>query len=121
MISLADTLIDIDPYIEGSPLNSFTGWSSSPWYLNFNVDFWPWIYHDEHGWQFVAENSTSEVIFVWDPGLNAWLLFSENTFRWLFLFDDNSSWIWSFSDNTLERRFFQRLDDGSIFSVPAGL
>ncbi len=54
---------------EGTPITGFSGWRASSWYLNYNVDFWHWIYHDEHGWQFVADGSTTEVIFVWDAGL----------------------------------------------------
>jgi len=106
----------------GESIDGFPGWKASSWYLNYNVDFTPWIYHDEHGWQFVSEDSTEEVIFVWDLGLGEWLFFNENTYRWMFLFGDNSGWIWTFEDNTHpEWRFFQRFDDGSLFSVPAGL
>ncbi len=106
---------------QGQPINGFPGWRSSSWYMNYNVDSWPWVYHDEHGWQFVDSGSTEEVIFVWDLGLGDWLFINENTYRWEFLFGDNSGWIFTFPDNTPERRYFQRSDDGSLFSVPAGL
>ena len=106
---------------QGQRIDGFLSWKDSLWYLNYNVGFWPWIYHDEHGWQFVDSESTEEVIFVWDFGLGEWLFFNENTYRWEFLFGDNSGWIFTFGDNTPERRFFQRLDDGSLFSVPAEL
>ncbi len=105
----------------GEPIDGFAGWMASPWYLNYNVDFWPWIYHDEHGWQFVDSGSTEDVIFVWDFGLGEWLFLNENTYRWMFLFGDNTGWIFTFDDNTLGKRFFQRFDNGSLFSVPAGL
>jgi len=39
----------------------------------------------------------------------------------MLLFEENSGWIWTFKDNTPDKRFFQRIDDGSLFSVPAGL
>ena len=55
----------------GTDIWGFPGWKVSPWYLNYHVDFWPWLYHDEHGWQFVDSGSTEEFIYVWDPGLNA--------------------------------------------------
>ena len=105
----------------GEPIDGFVGWMASPWYLNYNIDFWPWIYHDEHGWQFVSENSTEEVIYLWDLGLGDWLFLNENTYRWMFIFGDNSGWIFTFDDNTPDRRFFQGFDDGSLFSIPAGL
>ena len=105
----------------GTDIQSYPGWINSPWYMNFNVDFWPWIYHAEHGWQFVFEGSTEEAIFVWDLGLREWLFFNENTYRWMFMFGANGGWIWTFGDNTPDRRFFQRIEDGIIFSVPEGL
>ncbi len=109
-----------DPFA-GTPIDGFAAWRSSLWYGNYNVDNWPWIYHDEHGWQFVSENSAEEVIFVWDFGLGEWLFLNENTYRWMFIFDGNAGWIWTFDTNVPGSRFFQRLDDGSFFSVPAGL
>lgn len=105
----------------GFSVDGFPGLKSSSWYLNYNVDFWPWIFHEEHGWQWVDSESTEEVIFVWDLGFGEWLYFNENTYRWMFLFGDNGGWIWTYEDNTPERRFFQRFDDGSLFSVPARL
>ena len=104
----------------GQPIDGFPGWRASQWYLNYNVDFWPWIYHDEHGWQFVFEDTQDEVIFLWDWGFQEWLFLNENTYRWMFLFGDSPEWIWTFEDNTPDRRFFQRFDDGSIFSTSAG-
>lgn len=105
----------------GQDIPNFPGWKASPWYLNYNAASYPWIFHDEHGWQFVADSSTSDVIFVWDLGLENWLFLNASTYRWEFLFSDNPGWIFTFDDNTPERRFFQRLDDGSLFSVPADL
>ena len=106
----------------GESIDGFPGWKSSLWYLNYNVDFWPWIYHDEHGWQFVFEGAPEGTIFVWDFGLGEWLFFNENTYRWMFLMGgDNAGWAFTFGDNRPSRRFFQRLDDDSLFSVPPGL
>ncbi len=106
---------------QGQPIDGFPGWKASPWYLNYSVDFWPWIYHDEHGWQFVFEEAPEGVIFLWDLGLQEWVFLNGNTYRWLFLFGDSGGWIWCFADNTPGSRFFQRFDNGSLFSVPAGL
>lgn len=105
----------------GTPIKGFPEWRSSPWYSKYHVDFWPWIYHDEHGWQFVFEDAPEGTVFVWDLGLGEWLFLNENSYRWEFLFGDNSGWIFTFGDNTPERRFFQRFDDGGLFSVPPGL
>ena len=105
----------------GVDIPGFPGWKASPWYKNYNVVSLPWIYHDEHGWQFVDSGSTVDVTFLFDLGLNDWIFVNEAAYRWIFLFGPNQGWIFTFGDNTPDRRFFQRLDDGSLFSVPAGL
>ena len=56
------------------------------WNKNYNVDIWPWIFHHEHGWQFVFDGSTPEVIFLWDLGWEEWIFLNLNTYRWKFLF-----------------------------------
>lgn len=106
---------------QGQPIDGFPGWRASPWYRNYNIDFWPWIFHDEHGWQFVGSGSAFGEIYVWDSGFEEWLFFNENSYRWIFLFGPNGGWIFSFEDNTPGRRFFQRLGDGSLFSIPPNL
>ncbi len=108
-------------FFNSSAIEGFSGWWASPWYMNYNVDFWPWIYHDEHGWQYIHEGSTGDVIFLWDYGLGKWVFFNEISYRWIYLFGDGQGWVFTFGDNTPDRRFFQRLDNGSLFSVPENL
>ncbi len=106
----------------GTAIEGFPGWRASSWYKNYNAEFWPWIFHDEHGWQFVSASSTSSVIFLWDLGLGQWVFLNEGSYRWIFIFGgDQAGWVFTFGDNTPGRRFFQRLDDGSLFSVPPDL
>ncbi len=113
-------VVDLDVF-SGVDIPGFPGWKTSPWYKNYNVDFPPWIYHDEHGWQFVDSGATAAVTFLFDLGLNNWVFVNEGAYRWIFLYGPDEGWIFTFSDNTPGSRFFQRLDDGSLFSVPAGL
>ena len=106
----------------GEDIPGFPGWLASPWYKNYNVEFLPWIFHDEHSWQFLSDTSTEDVIFVWDLGLGEWVFLNENSYRWIFLFGgENAGWVFTFGDNTPTRRFFQRLDGGTLFSVPPDL
>lgn len=105
----------------GTDIAGVPGWKSSPWYLAYNIDFWPWIFHKEHAWQFVFDVSTPESIFLFDFGLGEIIFLNESTYRWIFLYGDAPGWIFTFEDNTPDSRFFQRGDDGSLFSVPAGL
>ncbi len=110
-----------DLMFRGAPIEGFPGWRTSSWYKNYNVDSWPWIYHDEHGWQFVSENSNSDGIFLFDFGLINWIFLNQNTYRWMYLYGANPGWVWTFEDNNPYSRFFQRFDDGSLFSVPPDL
>ncbi len=108
----------------GQPIAGFAGWMASPWYLNYNVDFWPWIYHDEHGWQFVFEYN-EEVFYLFDSGLSNWIFVNQNTYRWIKLYGLDSpygfeEWIWTYDSNTPDRRYFGR-SNGITFSVPPGL
>ena len=106
----------------GEDIPEFDGWRVSPWYKNYNVESLPWIFHDEHSWQFLSIDSTEEVIFVWDLGLGEWVFLNENSYRWIFIFGgENAGWVFTFSDNTSNRRFFQRGDNGVLFSVPPDL
>ncbi len=105
----------------GVDIPDFADWKASPWYLNYNVEFLPWIYHDEHGWQFVDSGATEDVIFVYDLGLEGWIFVNEAAYRFIFLFGGpNEGWIFTFGDNFPGRRFFQRTD-GTLFSVPPDL
>ncbi len=105
----------------GEPIDEFPGWMASAWYKNYNIDIWPWIFHDEHHWQFVDSGSSESVIFLWDLGLEQWIFLNENTYRWIFIFGgDNTGWAFTFNDNRPGRRFFARLD-GSLSSVPPDL
>lgn len=118
---LKASLEDIDRpgnFFGSGEINGFPGWRSSPWYGNYNVDNYPWIYHDDHSWQFVSEFSSENAIFLFDLGLGEWLYLSSDTYRWMYMFGENPGWIWAFSDNPPGIRIFQRFDDGSLFSVP---
>ncbi len=108
-------------FFGSSEISGFPGWRTSQWYNNYNTDFYPWIYHDEHGWQYVSDSSTEDGVYVWDLGLGSWLFLSEDTYRWMYLFRENSGWVWTFGDNQPSNRFFQKYEDQSLFSVPAGL
>ncbi len=105
----------------GDDIPGFPGWKASPWYKNYNAAAHPWIYHDEHGWQYLDSGNTEDVIFIYDLDLADWLFVNESSYRWFYLFSDTPTWIFSFDDNVPGRRFFQRLDDGAIFSRPADL
>ena len=105
----------------GVDIPDFTGWKASPWYKNYNVAALPWIFHDEHGWQFLDSGSTEDVIFLYDLGLEGWIFVNEAAYRFIFLYGGpNEGWIFTFENNKPGSRFFQRTD-GTLFSVPPDL
>ncbi len=108
-------------FFGSSEISGYPGWRTSYWYNNYNTDYYPWIYHDEHGWQYVSANSTEDGIYVWDLGLGSWLFLSNDSYRWIYLFKEDTGWVWAFEDNRPSNRFFQKFDDKSLFSVPEGL
>ena len=103
---------------DGVEIDIFPGWQASPWYDNYNAKNLPWIYHEEHDWQFVSNGSSETAIHLWDLGLGEWLYLNESTYRWQFLFGDTPDWIWTFPGNTSESRLFYRAADGTFISVP---
>lgn len=113
-----------DPFVvgegEGDEIAGFPGWNASPWYGDYFTDAWPWVYHSQHGWQWVNLESGSQGIFLFDLGLNEWIFLNENSYRWFFLFGDTPGWVWSFPDGKPEERFFVRADSGCIFSAGSG-
>lgn len=42
------------------------GWCWSEWYGVYTPIFYPWIYHNEHGWQYVFETGTIGEAYLWD-------------------------------------------------------
>ena len=105
----------------GVDIPGFPGWKESSWYKNYNVDFLPWIFHDEHGWQFLDAGATADVTFLYDLGLEGWIFVNEAAYRFIFLYGGpNEGWIFTFGNNKPGSRFFQRTD-GTLFSVPPDL
>ncbi len=116
------TVLDV---FSGVPIDGFEGWKASPWYKNYFVGFWPWIYHDEAGWQYVSDVSLEETIFVWDLGFGEWVFLNEESWRFMYIFSRSpflsevlpEGYYFSFAENTPALRFFQNPDD-EIISIP---
>lgn len=117
-ITVNTTLIAVeeDPF-QGTAINGASHWRTSNWFGIYQVAYWPWVYHQENGWQYVSQGDSDANIYVWDAGLTAWCFIGESSYRWIYLYGEREGWVWVFSDNTPERRFFQRLDDGSLIRV----
>ena len=92
------------------------GWWFSDWFGSFNTSFLPWIFHPEHGWMYVFEESTSDDIFLYDLILEGWLFTSSGVYPSMYSFG-RSSWIFYFAETSGPRQFVD-LDSGDFFSVP---
>ena len=90
-------------------------WWSSAWYGAFNIAFAPWIFHAQHGWQFIFEDSTPESIFLFDLSADDWLFTDAMLYPNLFNFDSNS-WIFYFVGTSGPREFVD-LQSGEFFNV----
>ncbi len=111
--------VEEDPF-HGQSIGGYPQWRTSNWYGNYHTGYWPWIFHAEHGWLYINVENESNAIYLWDSGLKAWCFINESNYRWIYLFGQEEGWVWAFSDNTPGRRFFQRLNDGSLIRVSNG-
>ena len=92
------------------------GWWFSDWFGSFNTNFLPWIFHPEHSWMYVFEESASDGIFLYDLSLEGWLFTSSGVYPSMYSFG-RSSWIFYFVETSGPRQFVE-LDSGEFFSVP---
>ena len=92
------------------------GWWFSDWLGSFNTSFFPWLFHPEHSWMYVFEESTSDDIFLYDLSLEGWLFTSSVVYPSMYSFGRNA-WIFYFVGTSGPRQFVE-LDSGEFFSVP---
>ena len=89
------------------------GWVSD-WIGTFNISFMPWIFHSEHGWMFVWEDSRADNFFAFDLGSGQWLFTTDTSYPNLYSFGRNS-WVFYF-EGTIGPRQFVDLQRGEFFS-----
>jgi hypothetical protein len=83
------------PWPDATDLGS--GWKNSSWFGVFNVNNYPWIYHQQHGWMYSFGTDpasiwlwTSDLGFLWTgSGVYPWL-WSDTQQTWLY-YDVGSS------------------------------
>jgi hypothetical protein len=76
----------------------------STWFDYFNDQFYPWVYHYDHGWLYCNAVSESN-IWLWNPGLG-WIWTSSNSYP--NLYEENRGWIFYARGSTDPRWFFDR-------------
>lgn len=79
-----------------------SGWNWIEWLGFFNMTYYPWISHNEHGWMYcVGEADLS--IFFWTMDMG-WLWTGEDTYPHLYRFVDGA-WIWYLLNSATPRWF----------------
>ena len=90
-------------------------WWFSDWFESFNTNFLPWIFHAQHSWMFMFEESTSDDIFFCDLSLEGWLFTRSAIYPNLYSFG-RGAWIFYSLDTSGPRQFVD-LDSGEFFSL----
>ena len=102
---------------DGIDIPSAPGWKSSPWYSAYNADFWPWIFHAEHGWQYIFETEVHGEVFIYDLESQAYW-WASSAFEPLTFFSfDRGSFNFYFGGTTGPRQFVD-LQTGDFWSIP---
>ena len=92
------------------------GWWFSDWFGSFNTAFFPWIFHAEHAWMYIWEDSSSSEMYVYDQGSDQWHYTAAETYPNLYSFVRNS-WVFYFEGTSGPREFVE-LETGEFFTIP---
>ena len=90
------------------------GWVSD-WLGIFNANELPWIFHSEHSWMYIGEDSTADSLFAFDLSSDQWFYTDMSNYPNLFSFGRNS-WVFYF-EGTSGPRQFADLVSGEFFSL----
>jgi len=78
------------------------GWKNSSWFGTFNVTYYPWIYHQQHGWMYVF-GSDSTSIWLWTSDMG-YLWTSSTVYPWLWS-NTQQTWLY-YSVGSSNPRYF---------------
>jgi hypothetical protein len=94
------------PWPDATDLGS--GWMSSSWFGIFNETYYPWIYHQQHGWMYVFGTDPGS-IWLWTPDTGApWTGFlwtSSTVYPWLWS-DKQQTWLYYAVGSSNPRYFY---------------
>jgi hypothetical protein len=81
-------------------------WMHLNWYGWFEVTYYPYVYHLEHGWQMVAGAGKDSVV-VYDYGLCSYVMTNETVYPWIYKYGTNESWYRFAGKVGSQERWFQ--------------
>lgn len=80
-------------------------WAHSSWYGWFEFASYPYVYHLEHGWQYVAQ-ADQDGASVYDYGLASYLMVNRASYPWIYKYGKNASWYFYFQGGQAGNRWF---------------
>ena len=86
----------------GTDLGS--GWVFSEWFGIYNGSFYPWIFHNQHGWQYVSEGEDDGELYLYDLRSEDWWFTSESIYPSFFSFG-RRTWNYYFEETVNPRQF----------------
>ena len=92
------------------------GWRESAWFGFYNVGFEPWIFHFQHGFQFVFAGATEGEVFLYDLETEDWWFTSASTYPNVYSFN-RAAWVFYFLESAAPRTFVD-LTTGEFYDVP---
>ena len=101
------------PFGEVSDLGG--GWKFSDWFGSYNDSTAPWMFHAEHEFVFIFEESTPDSVFYFDLAAGGWFWTNSSSYPSLFSFG-RSAWIFYFVGSTGPRNFVD-LGTGEFFDL----
>ncbi len=75
------------------------GWHFSGWFGFYNVNFMPWIFHLQHEWMFLTQESVSDSTFLYDLSSQGWFFTGSTQYPNLFSFVRNA-WVFYFEETS---------------------
>lgn len=100
-----------------------TDYFSSPWLGEFylNAENGGWVWHAEHGWLFLADGATNDVVFLYDPVLENWLFTGRDTYPFLYVFGLDV-WVYFFEGEigpgNFTRKFYNFASMANLYLPP---
>ncbi len=91
-------------------------WIFSPWFGFYHISYFPWIFHEDHGFNYLFPDSSPEGIYLYDPIIADWLFAVEAYYPDLYFFD-GQGWMRFLAESESNRQYY-RYSDGEMVFYP---
>ena len=115
MLFITEDTVD-EPLFVGTPVEGLEGWFFSDWYGFYNPLFSPWVFHAQHGWQYVFLTEVEGEYYIYDLECND-VLWTTPTLYPTFYSFGRGTFNFYFRD-TINPRSFVDLETEDFWSKP---